>query len=86
MGQVISIYEAKTHLSKLIKKARAGEVIYIGAFGEAQAIIAPLPANTKHFKLGIWNHKKKIDYEVLKASATEIEKWMLGENNEATNR
>jgi len=57
MNKVISIYEAKTNLSKLIKKAQAGETIYIGAYGHPQAIIAPIPAK-KPIKIGIWEHKK----------------------------
>ena len=58
MSEVIKIYEAKTNLSKLVKKAQAGETIYIGAYGQAQAVISPLPAK-KPLKIGIWAHKKK---------------------------
>ena len=53
----MKIYEAKTNLSKLVKKAQAGETIYIGAYGQPQAILAPLPAK-KPIKIGIWAHKK----------------------------
>lgn len=58
MSDVIKIYEAKTNLSKLVKKAQAGETIYIGAYGQAQAVISPVPAK-KPIKIGIWAHKKK---------------------------
>ena len=57
MSEVIKIYEAKTNLSKLVKKAQAGETIYIGAYGHAQAVISPLPAS-KPLKIGVWAHKK----------------------------
>ncbi len=57
MTKVISIYEAKTHLSKLVKRAQAGETIYIGAYGNPQAVIAPAPVK-KPIKIGIWSHKK----------------------------
>ena len=57
MTKVISIYEAKTHLSKLVKQAQAGETIYIGAYGNPQAVIAPAPAK-KPIKIGVWAHKK----------------------------
>lgn len=60
MIKVVSIYEAKTHLSKLVKKAQAGETIYIGAYGHSQAVIAPVPIK-KPIKIGIWAHKKKIN-------------------------
>lgn len=58
MTKVISIYEAKTHLSKLIKQAQAGETIYVGAYGNAQAVIAPAPIK-KPLQIGVWDHKKK---------------------------
>ena len=57
MVKVISIYEAKTHLSKLVKQAQAGETIYIGAYGNPQAVIAPTPVK-KPVQIGIWAHKK----------------------------
>ena len=34
--KTIPIHEAKTNLSKLIKRAAAGETIYIGAFGKPE--------------------------------------------------
>lgn len=57
MSDVIKIYEAKTNLSKLVKKAQAGETIYIGAYGQPQAVISPVPAK-KSLNLGIWKNKK----------------------------
>lgn len=56
MNKAISIYDAKTHLSKLVKQAQAGKTIYIGAYGQPQAILAPLPVNKK-VKIGVWAHK-----------------------------
>jgi len=35
----ISIHEAKTNLSKLVKRAAAGETIYIGSYGKPEAAI-----------------------------------------------
>jgi len=35
----IPIHEAKSNLSKLVKRAAAGETIYIGAYGKPEAII-----------------------------------------------
>ncbi|HVA11423.1 MAG TPA: type II toxin-antitoxin system prevent-host-death family antitoxin [Candidatus Dormibacteraeota bacterium] len=58
MTKVVSIYQAKTNLSKLIKKAQAGETIYIGAYGQAQAVIAPAPKKDP-IQIGVWAHKKK---------------------------
>jgi len=58
MTKVISIYDAKTHLSKLVKLAQAGETIYIGAYGNPQAVLAPAPVK-KPMSIGVWAHKKK---------------------------
>lgn len=57
MSKVVKIYEAKTNLSKLVKKAQAGETIYIGAYGQPQAVISPIPTK-KTLKIGVWKHKK----------------------------
>jgi len=61
MDKVITIYDAKANLSKLVKRAQAGKMVYIGAFGIPQAVIAPLPTKPK-IKLGVWQGKHKITY------------------------
>jgi antitoxin (DNA-binding transcriptional repressor) of toxin-antitoxin stability system len=61
MDKVITIYDAKANLSKLVKRAQSGKTVYIGAFGIAQAVIAPLPTKPK-VKLGVWQGKHKITY------------------------
>ncbi|MGH7237829.1 MAG: type II toxin-antitoxin system Phd/YefM family antitoxin [Candidatus Saccharimonadales bacterium] len=61
MDKVVTIYEAKTNLSKLVKQAQAGQTIYIGAYGHAQAILAPPPAK-RPIKIGVWQGKHKITY------------------------
>ena len=35
----VSIHEAKTNFSKLVKRAGAGETIYIGAYGKPEAVL-----------------------------------------------
>ena len=37
--ETIPIHEAKSNLSKLVKRAAAGETIYIGAYGKPEAAI-----------------------------------------------
>ena len=61
MDKVITIYNAKANLSKLIKSAQAGKTIYVGAFGMPQAVIAPMPKRPK-VKVGVWQGKHKITY------------------------
>ena len=35
----ITIHEAKTNLSKLVKRVVAGETIYIGSYGKPEAVL-----------------------------------------------
>jgi prevent-host-death family protein len=43
-GAIIPIHQAKSNLSKLVKRAAAGETIYIGAYGKPEAAITPVNA------------------------------------------
>lgn len=58
MNKVISIYEAKTQLSRLVKQAEGGATIFIGAYGHPQAMLSPAPTK-KPIHIGVWEHKKK---------------------------
>ena len=42
LSEVINVHEAKTHLSRLLDKARAGEEIIIGKAGKPYARLVPL--------------------------------------------
>ena len=57
MNQVVSIYEAKTNLSKLVKKAQSGQTIYVGAYGKPQAMLVSVPSK-KPIPIGIWALKR----------------------------
>ena len=71
--KVVSIYEAKTQFSKLVKRAAAGETIYVGAYGKPTAIIGPLPKRKSiNFGLGIKEKDSSFDYENLVESDPEI--------------
>ena len=37
--QVIPMQQAKTHLSRLVKQAAAGEPVYIGGYGRVEAVL-----------------------------------------------
>lgn len=37
--EVISMHQAKSHLSQLVKRAAAGEPIYIGGYGRVEAVL-----------------------------------------------
>ena len=48
---VISMHQAKSNLSQLVKKAASGEEVYIGAYGKAEAKIVAVNAKTKPKKI-----------------------------------
>jgi antitoxin (DNA-binding transcriptional repressor) of toxin-antitoxin stability system len=37
--EVISMHQAKSHLSQLVKRAAAGELVYIGGYGRVEAVL-----------------------------------------------
>lgn len=43
----VSIHEAKSNLSKLVKRAAAGETIYIGAYGKPEAVLTQVDLREK---------------------------------------
>ncbi|MBN8726472.1 MAG: type II toxin-antitoxin system Phd/YefM family antitoxin [Xanthomonadales bacterium] len=47
MSKVINVHEAKTHLSRLLDRAHAGEEIVIGKAGEPYARLVPLKPRAK---------------------------------------
>jgi antitoxin (DNA-binding transcriptional repressor) of toxin-antitoxin stability system len=48
MNKTVTIYDAKTNLSKYIKQAKAGIPIYIGSYGEQEVVLmAAKPKTTK---------------------------------------
>lgn len=61
MNDVIPISEAKAQLSKLVKRASAGETIYLGAYGRADAVLAPVPRRPT-LKIGVWADRAIPDF------------------------
>ena len=57
MAKAISIYEAKAHLSKYSRQAKAGSPVYIGSYGSKEVMLVPVP-NKKPIKIGIWKDRK----------------------------
>jgi antitoxin (DNA-binding transcriptional repressor) of toxin-antitoxin stability system len=45
MDDIISMHTAKSTLSQLVKRAAAGEVVYIGAYGRAEAKLVAADAD-----------------------------------------
>lgn len=54
---IVNIHEAKTHLSRLVARAAAGEEIVIGKAGKPMAKLVPYSENKEPRKLGAWKGK-----------------------------
>ena len=65
--QVINIYEAKTHLSRLVDQVAAGEEIVIARAGKPLAKLVPYQAEEQPWEPGYWRGKVRIaaDFDVL---------------------
>ncbi len=55
-AKVVSLYEAKTHLSEFIERAAKGEEFIVSKSGKPKARILPL-AKTNAVRLGVWKGK-----------------------------
>ena len=60
MAAVVNVYEAKSHLSKLIARAEAGEEITIARNGRAVARIVPLNWQQITRQPGVWEGRVAI--------------------------
>ncbi|MCL2277243.1 MAG: type II toxin-antitoxin system prevent-host-death family antitoxin [Treponema sp.] len=49
--KTVSIHEAKTNFSKLVKRAEAGEAIYIGAYGKPAVVMTAVDQKVINAKL-----------------------------------
>jgi prevent-host-death family protein len=54
MSETVNVYEAKTHLSRLIARVEAGEEITLSRNGRAVARIVPLAWRAITREPGIW--------------------------------
>lgn len=77
MPKVITIYEAKTNLSKYIKRAKAGHPVYIGGFGQKEVVLTvakPAP----RVKFGAAAGKFKYKKGALEGPDTDIQNMFYG--------
>lgn len=67
---ITNIYEAKTHLSKLIEEALKGEEVIISKAGKPLVRLVPFQSQTLSRKPGYWKGKGKIakDFDKLPKS------------------
>ena len=57
MGEIYNLYEAKTHLSKLVERAASGEEIIIAKSGKPLARLTAVAETPGARKSGMWKGK-----------------------------
>ena len=60
LPNAVNIHEAKTHLSRLVERAEAGEEILIARAGRPVARLVPLQARTQARRPGRWRGKVRM--------------------------
>jgi prevent-host-death family protein len=60
MSDLVNIHEAKTHFSRLVERAEAGEEIVIGRGGRPVARLMPLAARSKPRSPGQWRGRVRM--------------------------
>jgi prevent-host-death family protein len=58
MARTVNVYDAKTHLSRLLERVAAGEEIVIARAGKPVAKLVPIPAEHRPQRLGLLSHIK----------------------------
>lgn len=57
MLKTVNLYDAKTHLSRLVEEAAAGAEIIIAKAGKPMARLVPVEAKKKRREPGFWKGK-----------------------------
>jgi prevent-host-death family protein len=60
MTDLVNIHEAKTHFSRLVERAEAGDEILIARAGRPVARLVPLRSRTQPREPGLWRGRVHI--------------------------
>lgn len=76
MSRVVNLYEAKTHLSRLVEDAAAGEEIVIAKSGRPLARLVPLQPVVEPRLPGLWKGQVWIAHDFdSELSESELSEW-----------
>jgi len=73
MNKVITIYDAKTNLSKYIKQAMSGHPVYIGGFGQQEVVLMAAKPDKPTIKFGAAAGKFKYTTAALEGADPDIQ-------------
>jgi antitoxin (DNA-binding transcriptional repressor) of toxin-antitoxin stability system len=76
---IMTIYDAKATFSSLVKRVAAGETVYVGAYGQPQIMLTPVPKQPKR-QLGLWRNSPliKCDDSAVEGIDEDIQKMFYG--------
>jgi len=79
MHKVISIYDAKTNLSKYIKQAKSGTPVYIGSYGQQEVVLIAATPQKVRITFGTAAGEFKYKDENLEGSDKDIQGLFYGD-------
>jgi prevent-host-death family protein len=80
MNKVITIYDAKTNLSKYIKQAKSGHPVYIGSYGEQEVVLMAVQPVKNVIKFGVANNAFQYDDSVIQGVDKDIQELFYGQD------
>ncbi len=81
--KVLNIHQAKTHLSRLIEEAMAGESVIVAKAGKPMVQLVPVVASAELRPLGLLAGKVKESADCW-APDKDVEGWFYGDEGQAT--
>lgn len=79
-NKVVTIYDAKTNLSKYIKQAKLGHPVYIGSYGEQEVVLMAVPPAKNVIKFGVATDTFHYDDSAIKGVDKDIQKLFYGQD------
>lgn len=80
MNKVVTIYDAKTNLSKYIKQAKTGHPVYIGSYGEKEVVLMVAKPEKASIKFGTAAGKFRYNDSSLEGVDEDIQKLFYGKD------
>jgi prevent-host-death family protein len=82
MSKVITIYDAKTNLSKYIRQAKAGTPVYIGSYGQEEVVLMAAKPKKAKIKFGTAAGKISFKQSDLEGTDPDIQTMFYGSERE----
>ena len=78
MNKVVTIFDAKTHLSRYIEQAKAGQPVYIGSYGKKEVVLSAAKPQKSKIIFGTSAGKFKYAARDLEGIDRDVQKMFLG--------